>query len=781
MNKKWIKKACAGMLTATVACTTAGSILASAAPDGKTTADNLSKATNLTEEWSSWQNKWNKTVSKDWTQVSLTPGSNATELNFAWYSKKNGTSNAPKLKIGEGRKMKNSVTYTATQTEVKAEEDAEGNTYLSNNVTAKGLKENTTYYYSYEKEDGNFTTPEPYKVNSTDSFSFVYVGDPQIGSSNELKGKDTPEFYKAQSDAVMSDAFNWSTTLNSAMDKTNGKASFVVSAGDQIQTTKKKSTGSTTERKNANSEVEYSGYLSPEILKSLPVATTVGNHDADNENYLYHFNRPNSSELGSNKIVGGDYYFTYGDVLFMMLNTQDTNVTEHKQFIEQTVKANQNCKWKVVSLHQDIYGSAEHSNEPEIVNLRYSLTPYFEANGVDVVLTGHDHAYSRSKILKGGTATETSSSYTSSEFKSELSKDMDYSGEGTIYEAPKNIADDSTDEADQKYLAYLNSIMDKDAVEDIVTENDTVMNPDGILYMTASSSSGSKYYDLVPRKQTYIANRWQEDVPTYSIIDVTGNSLTINTYRTDNDEKIDSSFTIVKGDANKADLKSAVNDAKKVVKSNYTKASYDVFSQAISGAEKVLNNKKAPKSEIENAIKALATAKSYLVEKADISNAKISEIKTQTYNGKNIQPNVTVKNGSKTLTKGTDYTVKYSNNKNIGTATVTVTGIGDYQGAKATTFTITPAKVNTTVKSTKAKTAKVSIKKVAGSVSGYQVVYANNSKFTKSVTKNVKATNYTIIKLKSKSTLYVKVRAYKTVSGKTIYGAYSTTAKVKVK
>lgn len=323
--------------------------------------------------------------------------------------------------------------------------------------------------------------------------------------------------------------------------------------------------------------------------------------------------------------------------------------------------------------------------------------------------------------------------------------------------------------------------MDKDAVEDIVTENDTVMNPDGILYMTASSSSGSKYYDLVPRKQTYIANRWQEDVPTYSIIDVTGNSLTINTYRTDNDEKIDSSFTIVKGDADKADLKNSINDAKKVVESSYTKASYNVFSQAISGAETVLNNKKAPKSEIENAIKALATAKSSLVEKANISNAKISEIKTQTYNGKNNQPNVTVKNGSKTLTKGSDYTVKYSNNKNIGTATVTVTGIGDYQGAKATTFTITPAKVNTTVKSTKAKTANVSIKKVAGSVTGYQVVYANNSKFTKSVTKNVKTTNYTVSKLKSKSTLYVKVRAYKTVSGKTIYGAYSTTVKVKVK
>ena len=77
-------------------------------------------------------------------------------------------------------------------------------------------------------------------------------------------------------------------------------------------------------------------------------------------------------------------------------------------------------------------------------------------------------------------------------------------------------------------------------------KGETVVNPDGILYMTANSSSGSKYYDLVPRMQSYIANRWQEDVPTYSVIDVTDNTFTINTYRTDNDQKIDETFTIKK-------------------------------------------------------------------------------------------------------------------------------------------------------------------------------------------------------------------------------------------
>lgn len=139
-----------------------------------------------------------------------------------------------------------------------------------------------------------------------------------------------------------------------------GNASFVVSAGDQVQTTKKKSPG----KSEMTSEIEYTGYLSPDVLKSLPVATTVGNHDADNANYTYHFNIPNSSDLGSNGVVGGDYYFTYGNTLFMMLNTQDTNAAEHKQFMEQAIAANPNCTWRVVTLHQDIYGSAEHSNEP---------------------------------------------------------------------------------------------------------------------------------------------------------------------------------------------------------------------------------------------------------------------------------------------------------------------------------------------------------------------------------------------------------------------------------
>lgn len=664
MRSNWRKQMMISALALTLSATNVAPVFASAAPDGKTNAADIAQTMGTTAQWNRWEKEW-ETLKNDWTQISLSPGSNATELNFAWYTPKqtnddHSNANVPKLIIGEGHNMKNAKVYEAEQTAVKDEQDNNGETYNSNKVTATGLKENKTYYYSYDNGNG-YTKPAEYTTKSTNNFSFAFVGDPQIGSSNELKGKDTKEFYDAQSNAVKSDAFNWSSTLNAALEKTDDQLSFVVSAGDQIQTTKKKLPN----KDASKSEIEYTGYLSPEALKSLPVATTVGNHDADNANYTYHFNRTNASELGSNKVVGGDYYFKYGNALFIMLNTQNTNVAEHKQFIEQTVAANKDCKWRIVTLHQDIYGSAEHSNEPEITNLRYQLTPIFEQNDIDAVLTGHDHAYSRSKMLLGGTK---ANDYTDDEFDAELEKDMD-AGENptTKTVAPGNIKNDSTDEKDQKYLTYLKSIMDEKAIETVKKQGSSVINPEGVLYMTAGSSSGSKYYDLVPRQQTYIAHRWQEDVPTYSVVDVTENSLTINTYRTDNDEKIDETFSITKSKGDTTSLNAEI-------KASTTKPA---------------------------TVKKPTAEKKVVVAKA---SAKL-----------------------------------------------------------------------------KAGKKKVTVKIKKASVSGYQIKYASNKNFKKAKTRNTRKTIYTIKSLKSKKKCYVKVRAYKVVKGKKIYGSYSKVLKVTVK
>ena len=658
MRKLMWKKAAAAAMTATILATSATVLQAAAPPDGHTNAQDTVEAYG--GAYSNWMTKWNSTISKDREQISLSPGSDNSSVNFAWYTKK--ASGIQKLKIAENKRLTNAKVYEAKQTEAVTDKD--DTTYVSNKVTATDLKADTTYYYSYQK-DGKWTAPEKYTTDNGSKFSFIFVGDPQIGSSNELKGAATEEFYNAQSAAVANDAFNWNTTLNQAMEKTGNKASFVLSSGDQIQSTKKKSPN----KAAWGSEIEYSGYLSPDVLKNLPVATTVGNHDADNANYTYHFNTANASELGSNGKVGGDYWFKHDNALFIMLNTQDTNVEEHRQFIEQTVAANKDCKWRIVTLHQDIYGSAEHSNEPEITNLRYQLAPIFEDNKVDVVLTGHDHAYSRTQILKGGHKT---TEYTDDDFDSMLDKDMD-AGENpdTVYTAKGNIKADTTDPSEKAYLNYLNQVMDKDAIQQVTKKGTTVFNPTGILYMTAGSSSGSKYYDLVPRQQSYIANRWQQDVPTYSVIDITDTTFTINTYRTDTEEKIDETFSIAK-----------VNESEN---KNQTE------------------NKKQPATEKKDTTKPIETA-------------------------------------------------------------------------------IAPKKaVLKKVKATGKKKVKIIVKKTSEKINGYEVILSTKKNFKKAKKVTTKKNIVTVRKLKASKKYFVKVRAFKKVGNKKIYGKYSTVKKVIVK
>jgi hypothetical protein len=75
----------------------------------------------------------------------------------------------------------------------------------------------------------------------------------------------------------------------------------------------------------------------------------------------------------------------------------------------------------------------------------------------------------------------------------------------------------------------------------------------------------------------------------------------------------------------------------------------------------------------------------------DLSTATIGSIADQTYTGQAITPNPVVTLGSATLTEGTDYTAVYSNNTNVGKATLTITGIGAYTGTESATFNIVKA------------------------------------------------------------------------------------------
>ncbi len=95
----------------------------------------------------------------------------------------------------------------------------------------------------------------------------------------------------------------------------------------------------------------------------------------------------------------------------------------------------------------------------------------------------------------------------------------------------------------------------------------------------------------------------------------------------------------------------------------------------------------------------------FTINPKNASNLTINSISAVTYNGSAQTPTVTVKDGSTTLTNGTDYTVAYSNNTNAGTATVTITGKGNYTSTKTATFTINPRSAsNLTISSISAVT-----------------------------------------------------------------------------
>ena len=177
-----------------------------------------------------------------------------------------------------------------------------------------------------------------------------------------------------------------------------------------------------------------------------------------------------------------------------------------------------------------------------------------------------------------------------------------------------------------------------------------------------------------------------------------------------------------------------------------------------------------------------SVSKTYSI-KNNFKKATVSGISTKAFTGKNITQSITVKYNGKTLKNGTDYTVSYSSNKNIGTATVKVTGKGSYTGTITKTFKINPAKQEIQKLTAKSKAFFVDWAQ-KGSATGYEIQYATNSKFTsaKKVTiTNNKTDTKTISKLSGKKKYYVRVRSYTTVKGTKYYGAWSASKSVTTK
>lgn len=161
----------------------------------------------------------------------------------------------------------------------------------------------------------------------------------------------------------------------------------------------------------------------------------------------------------------------------------------------------------------------------------------------------------------------------------------------------------------------------------------------------------------------------------------------------------------------------------------------------------------------------------------DISTLTFSKIGSKAYTGKALKPSVTVKDGKTKLVKGEDYTVTYKNNKKIGTATVTIKGIGSYTGEKTLTFKIVPKKTTLTAKD---GGSKVTLSwKTSKGADGYEIYYSTSGGSYKKLTTAESGTLSKVVKITEGKTYKFKIRPYTTVSGKKVYGSWSKAVTVK--
>lgn len=216
------------------------------------------------------------------------------------------------------------------------------------------------------------------------------------------------------------------------------------------------------------------------------------------------------------------------------------------------------------------------------------------------------------------------------------------------------------------------------------------------------------------------------------------------------------------------------------IDSKYTDGNYEFKAYKINndGTKTEVNgsvdNGKYVISSTENGLFALAIINKNVTK--DISNVTVDSISDKAYTGSVIKPSIKVKDGSTTLKLGTDYKVTYSNNTKIGTAKITIEGIGNYAGSKTVTFKIVPKKV-TSLKLSKRETNSLTLSwNKVSNATGYKIYKYDSStkkyKLLKTISNNSTIT-YTDKSLSSATNYSYKIRAYKVVDGKTYYGSYS--------
>lgn len=193
-------------------------------------------------------------------------------------------------------------------------------------------------------------------------YSFVYLGDPQIGMEY------------------------WDKLLHNAYARTP-QAAFYMIAGDNVN--------------NGSYRNEWDVFFQAGrgVFDRVPVMPTAGNHDYDGHDipqlYLDTFALPTNGAKGITP--ERSYSFHYSNTLFVVLDSNG-GVEEQTGWLEDLL-AHSTDTWKIAMYHHPMFSSAEHRDNDEV---RTEWGPVFDKYHLDFALQGHDHAYLRTYPMKGG-------------------------------------------------------------------------------------------------------------------------------------------------------------------------------------------------------------------------------------------------------------------------------------------------------------------------------------------------------------------------------------------
>ncbi len=309
---------------------------------------------------------------------------------------------------------------------------------------------------------------------------------------------DTDYVYVLEVDGVRSEPYYFSTDPD-------GKYEFVFVGDPQISTQSHGESWKDTLTKIKNnlganllisagdqvstphSEQFYSWLLANEIA-GVTFAPSIGPvHDDPSVAFSEHFNLPNVSDTYGVTVAGANYWYKYNNTLFIHINTADASAVldgEHVEYIRGVLDENSDAKWKILIMHTSLFTTGKHAypNENTIKRYRDAIAPALSTLDLDLVLGGHDHVYVRAHLMNG-----------------------------------LEISDDEV-------------------------VNNTVISPQGLFYLTASSSTGSIFYDQTTTAD-YVAYDNYEKRKSAVKFTVTDNSITMNSYFLD-DMSIFDTFTI---------------------------------------------------------------------------------------------------------------------------------------------------------------------------------------------------------------------------------------------